>query len=245
MSETAIHLDNVSKAFNGNAVLENVSLDVKTGEAFCLLGRSGTGKSVTLKIIIGLIHPDSGSVFIEDDDVQQLDRENLMRVRKNIGFLFQNAALFDSISLAENLAFPLRRRGDKDEAQIQETVRAKLAAVGMENDGDKMPADLSGGMRKRAGLARALVMDPSILLIDEPSSGLDRITAQEIYGLLAKQKELQKTLVIVTHDAAGVRPFADRMCMLDQGHVAACGPPDELLKSTDKLVAALAGGDVT
>lgn len=245
MSEAAIRLDNVSKAFGGRTVLEKISLEVQTGEAFCLLGRSGTGKSVTLKIIIGLIQPDFGDVFIEEDDVQHLDRENLMRVRKKIGFLFQNAALFDSISLAENLAFPLRRRGDTDEGKIQETVRAKLAEVGMENDGDKMPADLSGGMRKRAGLARALVMDPAILLVDEPSSGLDRITAQEIYELLAKQKEQKKTLVIVTHDAAGVRPFADRMCMLDQGQIAACGAPDELLKSEDKLVAALAGGSVT
>jgi len=226
-------------------VLDNVSFEVKAGEAFCLLGKSGTGKSVTLKIIIGLIQPDAGNVFIEEDEIPHLDRENLMRARKKIGFLFQNAALFDSISLAENLAFPLRRRGDKDEAKIKETVRSKLADVGMENDGDKMPADLSGGMRKRAGLARALVMDPSILLVDEPSSGLDHITAQEIYELLAKQKEQKKTLVIVTHDAAGVRPFADRMCMLDQGHIAACGTPEELSKSEDKLVAALAGGSIT
>lgn len=245
MNNSAIRLESISKAFDGRPVLDNVSLDVREGEAFCLLGRSGTGKSVTLKIIIGLIQPDSGAVLIEDEDIQHLDRENLMRVRKKIGFLFQNAALFDSISLAENLAFPLRRRGDNDESQIKEIVQAKLADVGMENDGDKMPADLSGGMRKRAGLARALVMDPSILLVDEPSSGLDRITASEIYELLAKLKEHKKTLVIVTHDAGGVRPFADRMCMLDQGRVVACGSPDELQKSSDQLVLALAGGNVT
>lgn len=245
MSESAIRLESVSKAFNGRAVVDHVSLDIQKGEAFCMLGRSGTGKSVTLKIIMGLIRPDSGNVFVEDEEIQELDRESLMRARKKIGFLFQNAALFDSISLAENIAFPLRRRGDKDEAKIREIVQSKLADVGMENDGDKMPADLSGGMRKRAGLARALVMNPAILLVDEPSSGLDRITADEIYELLSKQKEQKKTMVIVTHDAAGVRPFADRMCMLDQGHIVACGSPEELQKSSDKLVLALAGGDVT
>jgi phospholipid/cholesterol/gamma-HCH transport system ATP-binding protein len=245
MSESAIRLESVSKGFDGRSVLDNISLDVRKGEAFCLLGRSGTGKSVTLKIIMGLIQPDSGTAFIEDEDIQQMDRESLGRARKKIGFLFQNAALFDSISLADNLAFPLRRRGDKDESKIKEIVQSKLAEVGMEKDADKMPADLSGGMRKRAGLARALVMDPAILLVDEPSSGLDRITAEEIYELLAKQKAQKKTLVIVTHDAEGVRPFADRLCMLDQGHIVACGSPEELRKSSDKLVLALAGGNVT
>jgi phospholipid/cholesterol/gamma-HCH transport system ATP-binding protein len=244
MSMNAIQLENVSKSFDGRPVLENASFDVGEGEAFCLLGRSGTGKSVTLKLIIGLLQPDSGEILIEQESLQKLDREGLLRARLKIGFLFQNAALFDSISLRENLAFPLRRRGHKSESEIAEIIRERLEDVGMENDGDKMPADLSGGMRKRAGLARALVLDPAILLADEPSSGLDRITANEIYEVLAKLKQRKKTLVIVTHDTSGVRSFADRMCLLDQGHIVACGSPEELSKSSDTLVKSLVEGSI-
>jgi phospholipid/cholesterol/gamma-HCH transport system ATP-binding protein len=242
MNDAAIRMKNVSKAFAGRKVLEDVSLEVKHGEAFCLLGRSGTGKSVTLKLIIGLLPQDAGSIQIDDEEVQQLDRSELMRVRKKIGFLFQSAALFDSISLAENLAFPLRRQGRKPEQEIGEIVRSKLAEVGLEKDGNKMPADLSGGMRKRAGLARALVLDPSILLVDEPSSGLDRITANEIYELLRKFKEQKKTLVIVTHDTMAVRDFADRLCLLDNGHIVACGTVAELEHDRHDLVRQLVAG---
>jgi phospholipid/cholesterol/gamma-HCH transport system ATP-binding protein len=247
MSEVAVQLKDVSKAFHGHTVLEKVSFTVAKGEAFCLLGRSGTGKSVTLKIIIGLLNQDEGSVTIEEDQVQDLDRQNLMRVRKKVGFLFQNAALFDSISLGENLAFPLRRHGREEgkpmaESDINEAVRSTLADVGLEADAEKMPSDLSGGMRKRAGLARALVMNPEILLVDEPSSGLDSITAGEIYGLLERLKEKKKTLVMVTHDAVGSSRFADRMAILDQGRIVACGTPEELQSSDNQLARALIGG---
>lgn len=242
MSATAIQVAGLSKAFDGRPVLEDVSFEVQHGEAFCLLGRSGTGKSVTLKLLIGLLPHDAGKIEIDNEEVQAENRPALMQMRRKIGFLFQNAALFDSISLAENLAFPLRRDPNRSEEQIAEIVRTRLSDVGLENDGDKMPADLSGGMRKRAGLARALVLDPSIVLVDEPSSGLDRITAGEIYALLGKLKDQKKTLIIVTHDTHGVRKFADRMCLLDEGRIIACGTAEELEKDSNELVRALVAG---
>jgi phospholipid/cholesterol/gamma-HCH transport system ATP-binding protein len=236
----AIRIDHVSKAFEGHAVLEDVSFEVSAGEAFAILGRSGTGKSVTLKLIIGLLCPDQGQIFIGDEEVQQLDRENLLRLRQTVGFMFQDGALFDSISVRENVAFPLRRRTGKSDDEINGIVEEKLSEVGLEEDAEKMPADLSGGMRKRVALARALALDPPVLLVDEPNSGLDPVTASEIYKLLAELKQRQhRTLIVVTHDAAGVRRFADRLGVLDHGHMLACGAPEELAQSSDDLVRAL------
>ena len=243
MSQTphlAIRIDHVSKSFDGRAVLEDVSFDVSAGEAFGILGRSGTGKSVTLKLIIGLLCPDQGRIFIGENEVQQLDRETLLQVRTTVGFMFQDAALFDSISVRDNIAFPLRRHTTKSADEINEIVQEKLSEVGLEADGDKMPADLSGGMRKRVGLARALALDPPVLLVDEPNSGLDPLTASEIYKLLADLKQKQhRTLIVVTHDAPGVRRFADRLGVLDQGHMIASGSPEELAHDNDALVRAL------
>jgi phospholipid/cholesterol/gamma-HCH transport system ATP-binding protein len=239
-SHPAIRIDHVSKSFDGHTVLEDVSFGVEAGEAFCILGKSGMGKSVTLKLIIGLLCPDHGQVFIGDDDVQQLDRANLLRVRQTVGFMFQDGALFDSISVAENVAFPLRRHSGKSEDEIKKIVEGKLSEVGLKEDAEKMPADLSGGMRKRVGLARALALDPPVVLVDEPNSGLDPVTAGEIYELLADLKEKQhRTLVVVTHDAVGVRRFADRLGVLDQGRMIACGSPDKLAHSRNDLVRAL------
>lgn len=242
-SKPAIRVESVTKAFHDNKVLDEVSFDVGTGDAFCLLGKSGTGKSVTLKLIIALMRPDGGRIQIDGEDVLGLDSQGLLAVRKKIGFLFQSAALFDSVTLAENLAFPLRRHTNKAESEIQSIVKEKLAAVGLENDGEKMPADLSGGMRKRAGLARALVLDPPILLVDEPSSGLDRITAGEIHELLGGLKEEKKTsMVVVTHDPMGVRRFADRLAVLDKGKIVASGSAEELEQSDNELVRELVRG---
>jgi phospholipid/cholesterol/gamma-HCH transport system ATP-binding protein len=201
------------------------------------LGRSGTGKSVTLKLMIGLLKPDKGKIFIDDQELTDLDAPALSEVRKHVGFLFQNAALFDSISLAENLAFPLRRHTRKSANEIRDIVHEKLEQVGLEKDYDKMPADLSGGMRKRAGLARALVLDPSILLVDEPSAGLDRITASEIDQLLLDLKTRKKvTLVLVTHDPAGARRFGDRLAVLEDGKFIGTGTAEELEKSDNDTV---------
>jgi phospholipid/cholesterol/gamma-HCH transport system ATP-binding protein len=241
-----VELEHVSKKFGGRTVLDDVSLRVKKGEAFCILGRSGSGKSVTLKVMIGLIQADSGTVKIHGDELRYGDTENLVKLRKSVGFLFQNAALFDSISVAENVAFPLRRHTKKSEEEIQEIVRNKLEEVELEKDGDKMPSELSGGMSKRAGLARALALEPSILLIDEPSSGLDRITAEEIYDLLLRRKEGRKeTMVVVTHDATGVKRFADTFAVLHNGRLAACGTLEELGRSDEQMVRQLAAGSET
>jgi phospholipid/cholesterol/gamma-HCH transport system ATP-binding protein len=239
-AQPAIRIDHVSKAFDGRAVLEDVSFSVPAGEAFGILGKSGTGKSVTLKLIIGLLCPDQGRIFIGDEEVEQLDRENLLRVRKTVGFMFQDAALFDSVSVRENIAFPLRRHTEKSEEEIDGVVKKKLAEVGLDGDAEKMPSNLSVGMRKRVGLARALVLDPPVLLVDEPNSGLDTVTASEIYKLLADLKQKQhRTLIVVTHDAGGVRRFANRLGVLDQGRMIACGSPDELAHSDNGLVRAL------
>ena len=236
--QPAIRLEHVSKAFNGRKVLDDVTLDVRAGTGFCLLGRSGTGKSVTLKHIIGLMRPDRGQVLVRGKNVAELDGRELSDVRRSMGFLFQNAALFDSITVGENVAFPLRRHTDWPDAKIREVARAKLAEVGLEKDYDKMPGDLSGGMRKRAGLARAMALDPDILLVDEPSAGLDPITAGEIDDLLVERKKHGTTLVVVTHNIPSARHIGDELAMLHEGHLIARGTADELDRSEDELVRA-------
>ena len=244
--QPAVRLEHVSKSFEGRKVLDDVSLQISHGQAFCLLGRSGTGKSVTLKLMIGLLMPDRGEIFIDGIKIQTADAKKLSEARKKVGFLFQGAALFDSISVAENVAFPLRRHTDKSDNEIRDIVHEKLDDVELGQEGKKMPSELSGGMRKRVGLARALALDPGILLIDEPSSGLDRITASEIYQLLLKLKKKQKvTLVVVTHDVTGARKFADEFAVLDQGKIAGCGSVDELAHSENSLVRELALGSET
>jgi phospholipid/cholesterol/gamma-HCH transport system ATP-binding protein len=232
----AIRLEHVSKAFDSRPVLCDVSFDVAPGQAFCILGRSGTGKSVTLKHIIGLMRPDAGRIFVEGDEVSALEGAALGRVRRRMGFLFQNAALFDSISVGENVAFPMRRHTHRSDEEIRERARRKLADVGLERDYDKMPADLSGGMRKRAGLARAMALDPSILLVDEPSAGLDPITSAEIDDLLLARKRQGTTLVVVTHNIPSARTLGDELMLLHEGRIAAQGTTAELERSQDPLV---------
>jgi phospholipid/cholesterol/gamma-HCH transport system ATP-binding protein len=237
--KTAVRLERVSKAFGSRRVLEDVSFEVPAGCGFVILGRSGTGKSVTLKHIIGLVRPDHGRVFVEDDEIPRLERRALARVRRKIGFLFQNAALFDSISVGENVAFPLRRHTRLGEAEIRARAGEKLAAVGLEREYDRMPADLSGGMRKRAGLARALALDPRILLVDEPSAGLDPITSGEIDELLLGLKERgAATLIVVTHNIPSARRLGDELVLLHEGRIAARGTAQELEQSGDELVRA-------
>jgi len=234
----AVEFDHVFKAFGNRKVLDNVSFKVNAGEALCILGRSGTGKSVTLKLMIGLLKPDSGKVFIDSEDIAHSSEEDLSRVRRHMGFLFQSAALFDSFTLGDNLALPLRRLDKgKSPAEIERAVDEALERVGLNLDKAKMPAALSGGMRKRAGLARALVLHPRLLLVDEPSSGLDRITASEIDELLLKVKqEYGATLVIVTHDVRGARRVADHIAVLDQGCLIGFGTATELEKSDHEIV---------
>lgn len=238
-----VKLDHVSKSFGARKVLDDVTFEIPKASAFCLLGRSGTGKSVTLRHIIGLMQPDKGRVFVEGRDITALDSHDLSELRKHMGFLFQNAALFDSMTVGENVAFPLRRHTRLSNEEIRERAKRKLADVGLEGDFDKMPADLSGGMKKRAGLARAMALEPAILLVDEPSAGLDPITYREIDELLVERKRAGTTLVVVTHNIPSARVVADELAFLHEGRIVAQGSVDDLDRSDDPLVQAFMRAD--
>src|SRR6266705_3589560 len=232
----AVVFDHVSKSFGAKQVLRDVSFEIQPGEALCVLGRSGTGKSVTLKLIVSLLKPDKGKIWIEQEEVTQLHSAQLSRVRRKMGFLFQDAALFDSLTLYENLALPLVRLTSKTKEEIDFSVDKVLGQVGLGGDKKKTPSELSGGMRKRAGLARALVLEPKILLADEPSSGLDRITSSEIDDLLLMQKEEHKTaLIVVTHDVRVARRVGDRIVVLDEGRLIADGSFGEIEHSENEV----------
>ena len=234
----AVRFDHVSKAFGGLKVLDDISFEIPAGQAFCLLGRSGTGKSVALRHIVGLVRPDRGKVLVQDRDMATLAGHELADVRKHMGFLFQNAALFDSMSVGDNVAFPMRRHTQWPDAEIRERAKGKLADVGLEKDFDKMPGDLSGGMKKRAGLARAMALDPAILLVDEPSAGLDPITAGEIDELLVKTKQGGTTLVVVTHNIPSARVLGDGFAVLQDGRLLVNGPIEALDACDEPLVQA-------
>ena len=236
----AVVLEQVSKSFGEKPILQDVSFQVRAGEALCILGRSGTGKSVTLKLIISLLKPEQGQIWIEGEEITGLHASDLSRVRRKMGFLFQNAALFDSLTLYENLALPLFRLTSKSPAEVDLIIDRVLREVGLGDDRQRMPSELSGGMRKRAGLARALVLEPRILLVDEPSSGLDRITASEIDELLLREKvERRTTLIVVTHDLRGARRIADRIAVLNQGRLIADGTVEEVQHSENEIARSL------
>ena len=235
---TAVKLDHVSKSFGDRKVLDDVTFEIAKAKAFVLLGRSGTGKSVTLRHIIGLVRPDKGHVFVEGCDITKLDARALSDVRKHMGFLFQSAALFDSMTVGDNVAFPLRRHTNLPDEQIRDRAKQKLADVGLERELDKMPSDLSGGMKKRAGLARAMALEPTILLVDEPSAGLDPITSAEIDDLLVQRKRAGTTLVVVTHNIPSARAIGDELAFLHEGRIVAQGTADDLDRSDDPLVQA-------
>jgi phospholipid/cholesterol/gamma-HCH transport system ATP-binding protein len=234
-AKSAVIFDRVSKAFGPKQVLRDVNFEIPAGEILCILGRSGTGKSVTLKLLMSLIKPDSGQIWVDGDEITRLKEADLSKVRRKMGFLFQDAALFDSFSLYENLAMPLLRLTDRTQDEIDSIVDKVLGQVGLAGDKQKMPADLSGGMRKRAGLARALVLEPKVLLADEPSSGLDRITAAEIDELLLKQKaERGTTVIVVTHDVHGARRVGDRFAVFDKGELVAFGTASDVEQSENE-----------
>ncbi len=240
-TDIAVEFQHVSKGFASGKVLDDVSFQVIQGETLCILGRSGTGKSVSLKLMIGLLKPDQGKVLIGGEDIAAMTGSELSRVRRQIGFLFQSAALFDSITVGDNLAYPVHRfEPDRSDADVNKDVNEMLRQVGLENDISKLPGELSGGMKKRAGLARALVLNPKLLLIDEPSSGLDRITAAEIDELLLKVKtERKTTMVIVTHDLRGAEKIADKVAVLDQGRLVGFGTLEQLQSNENEVVRAL------
>jgi phospholipid/cholesterol/gamma-HCH transport system ATP-binding protein len=233
----AVELRHVSKAFGPRRVLDDVSLAFHRGRGVCVLGRSGTGKSVMLKHIVGLLRPDAGRVFVAGEDITAMSSREMSRVRRGVGFLFQNAALFDSISVGENVAFPLRRHTDLGDAEVRARARELLAQVALPDEYDKMPADLSGGMRKRAGLARAMALEPDVLLVDEPSAGLDPVTAAEIDALLLDLKERRDTtLIVVTHNIPSARVLGDEFVFLSEGRILEQGTAGALEQSAHDLV---------
>jgi len=238
-----VRVESLSKSFGKQVVLKRISLEVGLGETLSVLGRSGTGKSVLLKLIIGLHKPDSGSIRVNGRDVTKLTLKELNEVRKKVGFLFQQAALYDSLTIEENVGFPLRRHSNLSGEQSRKRVRDLLASVGMEKDAHKLPGELSGGMQKRVGLARALALEPDILLFDEPTAGLDPITAAEIDDLILRlQKERHMTSVVVTHDIHSARAVSDRVALMRDGQFLIEGTFEDLQKSRDPFVVQFLGG---
>ncbi|MCR4416285.1 MAG: ABC transporter ATP-binding protein [Ignavibacteria bacterium] len=227
-----IKIENLYKRFGKLIVLDGVTFEVPEGKTYVILGRSGTGKSVLLKCIVRLLEPDDGKIFINGNDILKLSHKELNELRKEIGFLFQSAALYDSMSVRENLSFPLIRHTKMRENEIEERVKEMLRLVGLEEAIDKMPSELSGGMRKRIGLARALILHPKIMLYDEPTTGLDPVTSKEIAKLiLDMQKKFQMTNIVVTHDMVVALSTADKILLLDKGKFIFEGTSEELINS--------------
>ena len=235
--ETVICLENLKKTLGGNEILKDVNLNIFKGETLIILGKSGSGKSVTLKCIVGLMMPDSGKVRVLRNNVPDLDYYELQELRRRVGFIFQSGALYDSMSVRENLEFPLVRHEQLPQDEVESRVREALSDVGLEDSIDKMPSDLSGGMRKRIGLARTLILKPEIMLYDEPTTGLDPATSREISNLILKmQSKFKVTSVIVTHDMECARLTANRIVVLKKGVFTAEGSFSELQKSDDEFV---------
>jgi len=233
-----IAVDDLHKSFASQKVLNGISLAVKRGETMAVLGRSGTGKSVLLRIIIGLEKPDSGSVRIHGQDIAGLALDQLGEIRKKMGFLFQHAALYDSLTVQQNVAFPLlHHRKEMSKSEQRDRVNQLLAEVGMESAHAKMPSNISGGMQKRVGLARALALEPDVLLLDEPTAGLDPISSAEIDDLVLKlQQEHHMASIVVTHDLHSAKAIASRLALLNEGNVVIEGSFEELQNSDIEFV---------
>ena len=234
----SVVVNNVHKSFGSQHVLNGVSLTVTRGETLAVLGRSGSGKSVLLKLIIGLEKPDSGSVRIHGQDIAGLGLDQIGEIRKKIGFLFQHAALYDSLTVEQNVAFPLQHhKKEMGSSERGDRVRQLLAEVGMTEGFGKMPSDISGGMQKRVGLARALALEPDILLLDEPTAGLDPISSGEIDDLvLSLQREHRMASIVVTHDLHSAKTIADRLALLNEGNVVVQGSFEQLQESDVEFV---------
>lgn len=232
-----VEIIDLHKSFDGNIVLDGVSFSVTEAENMVVFGRSGTGKSVLLKCMIRLMDPDSGDVFIQGKDVFKLELKELNELRKSIGFLFQGSALYDSMSVRENLEFPLIRNFDLDQKEINERVHFVLESVNLLEAMNKMPSELSGGMKKRIGLARSIITKPKLMLYDEPTTGLDPITAKEISVLINDlQHALNMTSIVVTHDLLCAKIIADRAIVLDNGKIVKEGSINELVNSEEPLL---------
>ncbi|HMA43548.1 MAG TPA: ATP-binding cassette domain-containing protein [Gemmatimonadales bacterium] len=231
-----IQFRDLHKAFDGHVVLDGFTLEVKDGETMVIMGRSGSGKSVALKHVVGLLQPDAGDVIVDGRPVSQLDREGLMALRREIGFVFQFSALFDSMTVGENVALGLRRRGLSEEA-IAQRVREALELVDLVGTDDQLPAQLSGGMRKRVGIARAIALRPRYILYDEPTTGLDPVTSAVMDRLMVRTRErLGVTGIVVTHDMRSAYTVGDRIAMLSEGRVRQVGSVAEIQATTDPVV---------
>ena len=232
-----IETRNLRKTFKSQTVLDGVSFRIENGESVAIIGRSGGGKSVLLKHLIGLLMPDSGEVLIDGENIVGLDERQLLRVRRKFGMLFQGSALFDSMSVAENVAFGLRRHDHLTEAEIEKKVCFALEVVDLPGIQNKQPAELSGGMKKRVGLARAIVYEPQIVLYDEPTTGLDPVVSDSIDELMVGVRDrLHVTTVVVTHDMRSARRIGQHIIMLHRGKIHANGPPDQIFNSQDPIV---------
>ena len=232
-----IRINNLHKSFVGNRVLRGVNLEIKEGETITIIGGSGCGKSVLLKHIVGLLKPEVGEIEIDGQEITRLGMEELAEVQKKFGMLFQGAALFDSLTVGENISFGLRMLTDLDEKEIKRRVSEKLPLVGMEGIEQLMPAELSGGMKKRVALARAIAMNPKYILYDEPSTGLDPIMADVINNLILDlQKKLKITSIVVTHDMVTAYKVSDRIAMLYQGRIEEIRTPEEIKETKNSVV---------
>ena len=232
-----IQIEGVSKRLGSKQVLEDLNLELPTGLTTVILGRSGTGKSVLLKHIIGIMHPDEGRIVVDGEDIAQLGENDLNRVRRRFGMLFQGAALFDSLTVGENIALPMREHLRLEDAEIHRRVAERLSWVGLQGVEDMKPSSLSGGMKKRVGLARAVAIDPAYILYDEPTTGLDPIMSDVINQLIRSiQKRMNVTSVVVTHDLHSAWKVGDRIALLHEGRVQFTGTPAEAEVTTDMLV---------
>jgi phospholipid/cholesterol/gamma-HCH transport system ATP-binding protein len=240
-----IKLLNLHKSFRTQKVLDGLDLEIETGKTTVIIGRSGGGKSVLLKHIIGLIRPDSGEVLIDGKDITRLGDRDLNEIRKKFGMLFQEAALFDSMTVGENVAFPLREHTRMKEEEIRRTVADRLHAVGLTGVEEKMPSELSGGMRKRVGLARAIAMQPQIVLFDEPTTGLDPVMTEAINRLIIEtQKNFNLTCVVISHDIQSIFTVGHRIAMLYEGKIIAYGTPEELKASRNPVIVQFLAGSI-
>jgi phospholipid/cholesterol/gamma-HCH transport system ATP-binding protein len=240
-----VELRDVQKSFGANQVLRGISLDLHRGTTLAVMGGSGSGKTVLLRIVSGLIRPDAGEVFLFGTRIDRLREEGMLPLRRRTGFVFQGAALFDSLSVFENVAFPLREHTSLPLAEITDRVHRFLALVGMTGSDDLLPAELSGGMRKRVGIARALVMEPEVVFFDEPTAGLDPTNARLVAELIAELRTgVCDTAVVVTHDLEFADMVADRMAILYQGRFADVGTPAEIRRSSNQDVRKFLAGEL-
>ena len=243
MAEAVISLRQLNITFGTHTVLDNIDLDVYRGETLAILGPSGTGKSTVLRSMIGLLEPNGGKIYIQGEDVSELDEDGWNRLRMKMGMVFQYSALFDFLTVGENVAFGLRQHTDKGEEEIRQIVAQMLEMVGLPDTQDLYPAELSGGMKKRVGLARAIAVSPEIVLYDEPTAGLDPIMSHNISRLIKKtQQQLHVTSVLVTHDMQSAFYAADRVVMLYKGRIVAIGTAEEMQQSANPIVKAFIEG---